>query len=101
MQVDQAELNSERATLRQARRDITEGEQRVRKQAGIAARMRADGHDSAGAERLLATFRATLAGWKTHEDLILQRIAYLEGKERDAAGLGGKRLGGKRLGGKQ
>jgi hypothetical protein len=84
MRVDHAmELNSERATLVRSRRDIAEGEARVRNQAGIAARLRADGHDSDGAERLLATFEATLAEWRTHDRLIEERIAYLEAKEHD------------------
>jgi hypothetical protein len=87
MQVDDAtELNSERATLVRSRRDIVEGEERVRNQVRVAARLRADGHDSDGAERLLETFEATLAEWKTHERLIEERIAYLEAKEREAKG---------------
>jgi hypothetical protein len=82
----QSELNAERATLLQARRDIAEGERRVQDQSAIADRLRASGQACTDAERLLATFETTLAAWKVHEGLILQRIAYLEGKERGVIG---------------
>jgi hypothetical protein len=94
MQVTDAELTAERATLVQATRHIARGERRVQGQAAIAARLRARGHDSAGAERLLQAFEATLAEWKVHRASIVGRIAHLECKnaafaQPERPGLGG------------
>ena len=41
--------------------------------------LRASGHDTAQAERLIELLKHTLIEWERHRALIEQRIAYLEG----------------------
>jgi hypothetical protein len=78
MTMNEAELKSERAALVRADQDLREGEQRLQRQTKLAARLGAGGGKNGAAERLVATLRASLAEWKVHRELIVQRIAYLE-----------------------
>ncbi|WP_200902036.1 hypothetical protein [Microvirga vignae] len=56
---------------------IAEGERRVTKQMLLIEQLRADGHDTAQAERFLAELRETLAEWhQTRADLTLVAQAY-------------------------
>jgi len=78
MYPDGTELERERLVLEKAERDIVAGEGRVRDQLRLALRLHASGEDTVGADRLLETFEATLAQWRAHRDLVVERIAYLE-----------------------
>lgn len=49
------------ADLELAIRHVMEGTERVRNQARLVARLKAEGHDITGAEELLAEFRHALA----------------------------------------
>ena len=78
----QAELESERRQLAKARSDIRAGERRVLDQERIVMDLQRAGCDTSAAQRVLASFRATLVEWRRHEVLIRGRIDYLEGQER-------------------
>ena len=75
------ELELERASLVTADDHIAAGERRVRRQRARLASLRAGGHQTIEAERLLAVLKATLAEWKAHRVAMRARIAYLETRE--------------------
>lgn len=53
-------------TIALALRHVNEAEQRVEKQQAVVTALRRDGRDTTDAERLLATFRDTLAVMREH-----------------------------------
>jgi hypothetical protein len=77
---DRLERDREHRTLVQADEDISEGERRVAAQMLLLEQLRADGHDTRLAEKLLASLQATLTEWRTHRELIVKRIAQLNGR---------------------
>jgi hypothetical protein len=74
---DRLERDREHRTLVQA---DEEGERRVAAQMLLLEQLRADGHDTRLAEKLLASLQATLTEWRTHRELIVKRIAQLNGR---------------------
>lgn len=70
-------LEQEEADLAQAERDIVEGERRISEQQLRIERLRAEGRDMERSEELLATFRATLAEWYAHREIVLETIRSL------------------------
>lgn len=74
------ELEREREALEEADGDLAEGQDRVDRQAALIAEMRAKGLDTAEGERLLKLLGETLWHWEQHREMIVERIAYLEGK---------------------
>lgn len=74
-----SELEGERRTLVLADRDIREGEARIAHLRQLIDREGLSGRDAARAEDTLGIFLATLQQWQRHRELIVQRIAYLEG----------------------
>lgn len=76
-----AELERERQALTKADTDIAEGQERMGRQVALIARMRLKEIDPGEGERLLALLGETLSQWEQHRVLIVERIAYLEGKE--------------------
>jgi hypothetical protein len=77
---DRLERAREGRTLAQADQDIAEGERRVASQMLLIEQLRTDGHDTRLAEKLLAGLVATLTEWRTHRELIIQRIAQLNSR---------------------
>lgn len=69
-----SDLATERGHLAKAERDIAEGEDRIREQAGLVERLRETGRDVVAAKVLLANLRETLAG-KDHRDETLRTSA--------------------------
>ncbi len=77
--VDRAEqLRVERLLLVKADSDIEDGRRRLRSQEDLLLGLRAGGHDTKQAERLVELMKTTLDEWERHRVLILQRVAYLE-----------------------
>ncbi|WP_336490267.1 hypothetical protein [Methylobacterium nigriterrae] len=74
-------LKKEQADLAKAEQDIVEGERRVAEQELLIAQLRSEGHDTALAEQLLATLKATLAEWYAHRETILCTIHRLQARE--------------------
>jgi hypothetical protein len=77
---DRLERAREGRTLVQADEDIVQGERRVAAQMLLVEQLRAEGHDTSLAEKLLASLQATLSEWRTHRALIVQRIAQLDAR---------------------
>jgi hypothetical protein len=77
---DRLERAREGRTLAQADQDIVDGERRVAAQMLLVEQLRADGHDTHLAEKLLASLQASLSEWRAHRELIVQRIAQLNGR---------------------
>lgn len=73
------ELEAEKQLLVKAEADIESGWSRLRNQQELLNSLRASGHDTAQAERLIELLKRTLIEWERHRALIEQRIAYLEG----------------------
>ena len=73
-----SQLAAEREHLEKAAGHIAEGERRIAAQTGLVEQLRASGHDTTAAERLLGTLHTTLSVWHQHRDLIVQEIARLE-----------------------
>lgn len=67
--------------LGKAEADILAGERRIAAQIARIATLKADGHDTHEAEKVLATFQATLAEWVAHRHTILARIARMNGED--------------------
>jgi hypothetical protein len=72
------ELRAEKALLVKSENDIGRGRQRLRNQENLLLELRADGHDTEQAERLVELMKETLAEWERHHAMIVDRIAYLE-----------------------
>jgi hypothetical protein len=60
--------------LADAVRHIADGEVRLNDQETLVRRLAADGHDRTAAQKLLDTFRDTLATMRMHRALILQEL---------------------------
>ncbi|MGI3778727.1 MAG: hypothetical protein ACRYGC_15670 [Janthinobacterium lividum] len=72
-------LEDERGHLAKADRDLAEGERRISAQMLMIEHLRATGHGTDAAERLLLTLRETLEAWLNHRVLIVEAITRLEG----------------------
>ena len=83
MSMGDAEAAREAEHLVLAERHIVEGERRVTEQCLRVETLRADGHDTVEAEKLLRTLKATLVEFCDHRTLILQTKARLAA-EKDA-----------------
>ncbi len=77
------ELEAEKALLQRSESDIQRGRERLRDQENRLLELRADGHDTKQAERLVELMKATLVEWERHHVMIAERIAYLEGVSPD------------------
>ena len=82
------ELESEKRLLVKAEADIESGWDRLRNQEDLLTSLRASGHNTEQAERLVELLKRTLIEWERHRALIEQRIAYLEGGQLALTGLG-------------
>jgi hypothetical protein len=78
-----AQLHEEQRQLLKADSDIDEGWQRIRNQEDLVRELRAGGHDTRQAERLVDLLRQTLLEWERHRTLIIQRVDFLQ-REVDA-----------------
>jgi hypothetical protein len=78
------ELRAEKALLVKSQNDIDKGRQRLRDQEDLLLELRADGHETKQAERLVELMKATLVEWERHHVMIAERIAYLECAPPDA-----------------
>lgn len=74
------EIDRERSALAMADADIEQGAARIARQQEIVDELRLKGRDAREAGRLLDLLAETLAQWRSHRTLIVQRIAYLETK---------------------
>jgi hypothetical protein len=72
------QLRAEKTLLIKAGRDIEEGWRRLRNQQQLLADLKADGHDSTQAERLVLLLQQILIEWERHRLLIEDRVHYLE-----------------------
>lgn len=72
-------LDDEREHLAKADRDLADGERRISAQVLMIEQLRATGHATDAAERLLLTLRETLEAWLGHRVLIVEAITRLEG----------------------
>ncbi|MGI4975519.1 MAG: hypothetical protein ACRYG6_01120 [Janthinobacterium lividum] len=72
-------LEIEREHLAKADRDLADGERRISAQVLMIEQLRATGHGTDAAERLLLTLQETLEAWLGHRVLIVEAIARLEG----------------------
>ena len=76
---DRAEqLRAEKVLLVKAETDIEDGWKRLRNQQDLLRELRAGGHDTKLAERLVGLMMQTLVEWERHRILIVERVAYLE-----------------------
>ena len=83
------ELAREKAALLKAEDDIAAGEERIVQQLTIIERLHRAGLSVVEAEKLLENLQKAERLWRDHRDLIIQRIAYLEGRSGKLAGAGG------------
>ena len=67
-------MPDERAELAKAEQDIADGDRRISEQIIRITQMREKGYDTARAEELLETLKATLEVWVRHRELILDAI---------------------------
>jgi len=78
------QLHAEQRLLVKADTDIDEGWLRIRSQEDRVRELRAGGHDTLQAERLVDLLRQTLLEWERHRILIVQRVKFLQ-REVDSA----------------
>jgi len=71
-------LETEQIHLAKADKDIVEGEQRLARQALLVETLARDGRPTETARDLLKLLVDTLANWREHRELILQRIEVLK-----------------------
>ncbi|WP_439405441.1 hypothetical protein ACNJX9_29145 [Bradyrhizobium sp. DASA03076] len=72
------QLHAEQRLLVKADADINEGWLRIRNQEDLVRELRAGGHDSRQAERLVELLKQTLVEWERHRTLVVQRVNYLQ-----------------------
>ncbi len=72
------ELAGEKRLLLKADADIEAGQHRLRNQRELLSSLRAGGHNTTEAERLVDLMTDTLVQWKRHRVLIQDRVDYLE-----------------------
>jgi len=72
------QLRAEKVLLVKAETDIEDGWKRLRNQQDLLRELRASGHDTKQAERLVGLMMQTLVEWERHRTLIVERVAYLE-----------------------
>ena len=70
-----ASIAIERDHLAQAARHVVEGEERIRHQRALVARLADHGHDVSMAELVLETMQTSLALMKGHYEIIQRTIA--------------------------
>ena len=71
------QLRAEKVLLVKAETDIEDGWKRLRNQQDLLRELRAGGHDTKQAERLVGLMMQTLVEWERHRILIVERVAYL------------------------
>jgi hypothetical protein len=74
------EIEAEKQQLLKAEADIENGWNRLRNQEDLTNSLRASGHNTAEAERLVQILKSTLVQWERHRQLIVERIAYLQAR---------------------
>ena len=72
------QLHVEQRLLVKADADIDDGWLRIRSQEDLVRELRAGGHDTRQAERLVDLLKQTLLEWERHRTLIVQRVNYLQ-----------------------
>jgi hypothetical protein len=72
------EIEAEKRLLLKAQADIENGWWRLRNQQGLLTSLKASGHNTSEAERLVWLMESTLIEWERHRLLIEHRIAYLQ-----------------------
>lgn len=72
------ELAGEKRLLLKADADIEAGQHRLRNQQELLSSLRAGGHSTTEAERLVDLMTDTLVQWERHRVLIQDRVNYLE-----------------------
>ena len=81
------ELASEKRLLIKADADIEAGQHRLRNQQELVSSLRAGGHNTTEAERLVDLMTDTLVEWERHRVLIQDRVDYLQ-RRQSASGQG-------------
>ena len=72
-----SEIEAEKRLLLKAEADIENGWSRLRNQQDLLTSLKASGHNTTEAERLVGLMKRTLIEWERHRLLIEERIAYL------------------------
>ena len=64
-----------------ADRDVTEGQERIARQAEIVRELSADGHDTSDAQNLLRVMQQSLDAVTAHRQQIVRELASVQGEE--------------------
>jgi hypothetical protein len=64
-----------------ADRDVTEGQERIARQAEVVCELEAQGHDTTDAQNLLLVMQQSLDAVNTHRQQILRGLASTRGEE--------------------
>jgi hypothetical protein len=64
-----------------ADRDMTEGQERIARQAEVVCELRADGHDTSDAQNLLGVMQQSLDAVTAHRQQIVRELASVKGEE--------------------
>jgi hypothetical protein len=64
-----------------ADRDVTEGQERIARQAEVVCELRADGHDTSDAQNLLRVMQQSLDAVTAHRQQIVRELASIQGEE--------------------
>ena len=64
-----------------ADRDVTEGQERIARQAELVCELRADGHDTGNAQNLLGVMQQSLDAVTAHRQQIVRELASVQGEE--------------------
>ena len=64
-----------------ADRDVTEGQERIARQAEVVRELRADGHDTSDAQNLIRVMQQSLDAVTAHRQQIVRELASIQGEE--------------------
>jgi hypothetical protein len=64
-----------------ADRDVSEGQERIARQAEVVCELEAQGHDTTDAQNLLLVMQQTLDTVNTHRQQIVRELAAIPGEE--------------------
>jgi hypothetical protein len=64
-----------------ADRDVTEGQERIARQAEVVCELDADGHDTTDARNLLLVMQQSLDAMNAHRQQIVRELASAQGEE--------------------
>ena len=64
-----------------ADRDVTEGQERIARQAEVVRELSADGHDTSDAQNLLRVMQQSLDAVTAHRQQIVRELASVQGEE--------------------